>query len=95
MDGKKKTTSKVCLVETDFISVRVTGPILATWDPNLNKIRELKPIPNQLLIFSREGTRDIPSFIRSGRGGNLGNYTVIRRGQPRLQLTRPNLPKHL
>ena len=81
MDRKTKTTSKIRLI-TDFISVRVTSPILATRDPNLNRIRELKPIPNPLLNFLGEGIRDVPSFIRSGRGGHLGNHTVIRRGQP-------------
>ena len=81
MDGKTKTTSKIRLV-TDFISVRVTSPILATRDPNLNRISELKPIPNPLLIFFEEGIRDVSSFIRSGTGGNLGNHTIIRRGQP-------------
>ena len=81
MDGKTKTTSKIRLI-TDFISVRVTSPILATRDPNLNRISELKPIPNPLLIFFEEGIRDVSSFIRSGTGGNLGNHTIIRRGQP-------------
>ena len=80
VNGKTKTASEICLVETDFISIRVTGNILVTWNPNSNRIKELKPIPDSLVIFLYEGTLDIPSLLRSRKGSNLRNHTIIRQG---------------
>ena len=64
MNREMKTTSKIGLVKTNFISIRVTGSLLVTWNPNLYQIRELKPIPDPLLVLSRKGTRDVPGLIK-------------------------------
>nr|POE63897.1 hypothetical protein CFP56_01936 [Quercus suber] len=64
VNREMKTTSEVGLVKTKFASIGVIGPILITRDPNLYQIRELKPIPDLLIVLSREGTQNCPSFIR-------------------------------
>ena len=65
MDGETKTTDKVSLVETHFISVRMASPIIAIKNPNLDRRRELKPIPNSPLVFLLQSTANIPSFVGS------------------------------
>ena len=59
-----KATSKIGLVKTNLVNIRVTGSLFVTRDPNLYGIRELKPILNLLFILSRKGTRNCPGFIK-------------------------------
>ena len=80
MNRETKATDKVDLVKTNFISVRVTSPLFVTRDPNFHRIRELKPIPDSLLVLSRKGTRDVPSFIGGRHRSGLRDHAIIRRG---------------
>ena len=75
-----RTTSEVGLVKTNFMSIGVTDPLLVTRDPNFYRIKELKPIPNLLLVLSHEGTQNFPSFIKGGRRSSLRDHTIIKRG---------------
>ena len=67
MNRETKAIGKVGLVKTNLVSIQVMSPLFVTRDPNFYRIRELKPIPDPLLVLSRKGTRDIPSFIRDGK----------------------------
>ena len=80
MNKETKATSKIGLVKTNLVSIRVTGSLFVIRDPNLYEIRELKPIPDLFFVLSREGTRNCPSFIGGGKRSSLRNYIVIRRG---------------
>ena len=51
MNKEMKATSKIELVKTNLVSVRLTSSLFVTWDPNLYGIRELKPIPDLFLSF--------------------------------------------
>ena len=64
MNRETKATSKIGLVKTNLVNIRVTGSLFVTRDPNLYGIRELKPIPDLLFILSRKGTRNCPGFVR-------------------------------
>ena len=46
MNRETKATSKIGLVKTNLVSIRMTSSLFITCDPNLYKIRELKPIPD-------------------------------------------------
>lgn len=61
-----KAIGKVGLIKTNLVGVRMTSPVLVTQDPNFYRIRELKPIPDPLLVLSQKGTQNIPSFIGDG-----------------------------
>ena len=80
MNKETKATSKIGLVKTNFIGVRVTSPLFITRDPNFYKIKELEPIPDSLLVFSHKGTGDVPSFIRGANKSGLQDHTIIKRG---------------
>jgi len=67
MNREMKAIGKVGLVKTNLVSIQVMSLLFVTRDPNFYRIRELKPIPDPLLVLSRKGTRDIPSFIRDGK----------------------------
>ena len=71
MNKETKATNKISLVKTNLISIRVTSPFFVTWNPNFHRIRELKPIPDSLLVLSTKGTRDVPSFIEGGHRSGL------------------------
>ena len=75
-----KATSKIGLVKTNLVSIRVIGPFFVTRDPNLYQIRELKPIPDPLLVLSRKGTRDVPGFIKGSRRSSPRNHAIINQG---------------
>ena len=51
MNREMKAAGKIGLVETNLISIRVTSPFFVTRDPNFSKARELKSIPNSLLVL--------------------------------------------
>jgi len=78
MNGETKTTSKVGLVKTNLVSIRLTSPFFVTWDPNFYRICELKSIPDLLHVLSRKGTQDIPSFIGGGNKSSLRDHAIIR-----------------
>ena len=80
MNKKTKATGKIGLIKTNLIGVRVTSPLFVTRDPNFYKIKELEPIPDSLLVFSRKGTRDVPGFIRCVNRSGLQDHTIIKRG---------------
>ena len=56
MNREMKATSKIGLVKTNLIGIRVTSPFFVTWNPNFYRIRELKSILDPLLVLLREGT---------------------------------------
>ena len=64
MNRETKATSKISLVKTNLVNIRVIGSFFVTRDPNLYGIRDLKPIPNLLFVLSRKGTQNCPSFVR-------------------------------
>ena len=78
MNRETKATTKIGLVKTNLFSIKGTGPLFVTWDPNLYRIRKLKPIPNPLFVLSHEGTQNCLSFIRGGKRSSLQNHTAIR-----------------
>ena len=55
MNRETKATSKIGLVKTNLIGIRVTSPFFVTWNPNFYRIRELKSILDPLLVLLREG----------------------------------------
>ena len=65
MDGKVKTIDKVSLVEAHYVGVRMTSSIIVIGDPNLDRRRELKPVPNSPLVFSFQSIMNILSFVGS------------------------------
>ena len=75
-----KATSKIGLVKTNLIGIRVTSPLFITLDPNFYKVKELETIPASLHIFYNEGTRDVPGFIRGGNKSGPRDHTIIRQG---------------
>ena len=80
MSRETKATSKIGLVKTNLISVRVTSPLFVTRDPNFYRVRELEPTPDSLLVFSRKGTQDVLGFIRGGNKSGLRDHMIIKRG---------------
>ena len=71
MNRETKATGKINLIKINFIGIRVTSSFFITQDPNFYRIRELKSIPDPLLILPYEGTRDSPSLIG---GGNKSSF---------------------
>ena len=80
MNREMKATSKIGLLKTNPVSIRVVGSLFVTRDPNFYRIRELKPIPDPFLFPSHEGTRNCLGFIGGGRRSSLQNNTIIKRG---------------
>ena len=80
MSRETKAIGKIGLVKTNLIGVRVTSPLFVTRDPNFYRVRELEPIPDSLLVFSRKGTQDVPGFIRGGNKSGLRDHMIIKRG---------------
>ena len=78
MNREMKATSKIGLIKTNLISIGVTSSFFVTWDPNFYRIKELKSIPDPLLVLPREGTRDSPSFIRGGNRSSFRDHAIIR-----------------
>ena len=58
-----KAASWIGLIETNLISIQMTSPFFVTWDPNFYKTRELKSIPDLLLILFWKGTQNGLGFI--------------------------------
>lgn len=63
VDGKAKTTDEVSLVEAHFVSVRMESSIITIKDLNLDRRRELEPIPNSPIFFPFQNITNIPSFV--------------------------------
>ena len=80
MNKETKATDKIGLVKTNLISIRVTSPFFVTRDANFHRIRELKPIPDSLLILSLKGIRDVSGFIRDGHRSGIRDHAIIRQG---------------
>jgi len=78
MNRETKATDKIGLVKTNLISVRVTNPPFVIWDSNIHRIRELKTIPDWLLVLSHKGTQDVPSFLGGGHRSGLQDHAIIR-----------------
>ena len=79
MNRKTKATSKIGLIKTNLIGVRVTSPLFVTRDPNFYRVRELEPILDSLLIFSRKGTRDVLGFIRGGNRSGPRDHNYVHK----------------
>ena len=54
MNRETKAAGKIGLIETNFISVRVTSSFFVTRDPNFYRARVLKSIPDPFLVLFRE-----------------------------------------
>ena len=80
MNRETKATSKIGLVKSNLIGIRVTSPLFITRDPNFHRVRELEPIPDSLLVFSHKGTQNVPGFITGGNKGGLRDHMIIRQG---------------
>ena len=63
MNRETKAAGKIGLIETNFISVRVTSSFFVTRDPNFYRARVLKSIPDPFLVLFRERTRDVLGLI--------------------------------
>ena len=66
MNRETKVTVKISLVKTNLIGIRVTSPFFIPRDSNFYRIKELKSIPDSLLVLPGEGTQDSPSLIGEG-----------------------------
>ena len=63
VNRETKVSSKISLIKTNLIGIRVTSSFFVTQDPNFYRIGEQKSIPDPLLVLPREGMRDSPSLI--------------------------------
>jgi len=78
MSREMKATSKIGLVKTNLVDIRVISPMFVTRDPNFYRVRELKSIPNPFFVLSYEGIRNGLGFIRGGRRSSLRDHAIIK-----------------